>query len=233
MTGRKTIKLPFWATFFTILGIGILCALGTWQIQRLAWKNDIIARLDKAYETQGATALNLDTPPHDYSYGRVKGRFLPDQAFLLGPRTQNKKIGNDLIVPLLIDKHTLFINMGWSDSPLYKMPIRHLQGKNVWFEGLIVTPHWNSFTPQNEPDKDLWYRLDTREIATIKNLPDAYPFILRAEHASHKFDAAFPNNEKLYPNNNHLQYALFWFAMAIALLAVYILRFITGNKKAG
>lgn len=226
-------KLPFWATFLTLLGLCILCGLGTWQLQRLEWKNDIIARLGVAYDGNTSIPLDLDNINQDYVYGRVKGTFIPSKALLLGPRTQDKKIGHDLIVPLKIKDRTLLINMGWSDWPLDEMPIHHLQNRNVWFEGMVVTPGWNSFTPENETDKNLWYRLDTREIAETKRLNDPYPFILRAEQASHKFDAAFPNNKRVYPKNNHQQYAMFWFAMAAALLAVYVLRFITGNKKAG
>ena len=226
-------KLPFWATFLTLLGLCILCALGTWQIQRLTWKNDLISRLDAAYESSASTALDLDNINQDYVYGRIKGRFMPDNALLLGPRTQDKKIGHDLIVPLKTGNRTLLINMGWSDWPLGEMPIHHLQNRNVWFDGMIITPGWNSFTPPNEPDKNMWYRLDVKEIAETKQISDPYPFILRAEHASHKFDAAFPNNKRIYPKNNHLQYAIFWFAMAAALLTIYMLRFVIGNKKAG
>lgn len=233
MTGNKAIRLPFWATLLTLLGLIVLCGLGAWQVQRLAWKQDIITKLDQAYEGQSSAALDLDNITDNFAYGRVSGRLLADKALLLGPRTQNKEIGNDLIVPLQTNGRTLLINMGWSNWPLEDMPIKHLNGKTVWFEGLINTPHWNSFTPPNEPDKDLWYRADINEIAEVKALKEPYPFVLRAEHASHKYDAAFPNNERLYPNNNHLQYAFFWFAMATALIVIYVLRFITNNKKAG
>ena len=218
-------KLPFWATLLTFLGLLILCTLGTWQIQRLSWKEDIIAQLDKAYEINPDTALNLEAA-QNYDYGTVTGTFLPQKAILLGPRTREGDVGNDLIVPLEINNKTLFINLGWSAWPLDEMPIDHLQNKDIQITGLIIIPSWNSFTPENKPEENLWFRLDVEEIARVKNLPNPYPFILRAESTNYKMDAAFPNNEKLYPNNNHLQYAIFWFAMAAALLSVYILRFV-------
>ncbi|MEZ5814571.1 MAG: SURF1 family protein [Alphaproteobacteria bacterium] len=220
-------KPPFWATLFTALGVLILCSLGTWQVQRLAWKNNLIDKLNRAYETEEAAPLDLENITNqEFTYGRVSGIFMPDKALLLGPRTMNKEIGHDLLVPLKTQNRTLIVNMGWTGAPLDKQPIYHLQGKKVWFEGLARTPKWNSFTPENRPEQNAWYKADIEEIAQAKNLDAPYPFILRAEHASHKFDAAFPNNPRLLPNNNHLQYAFFWFAMAAALMGVYTLRFI-------
>ncbi len=225
-------KLPFWATLLTILGLCVLCVFGTWQLQRLAWKNDIISQLNQAYDSPQNAALKLEEiTGNELIYGRVNGIFMPDKALLLGPRTSNKEIGNDLLVPLKIGKNTLIINMGWTPYPLDQQPIHHLKSRKVWFEGLIRKPKWNAFTPENLPEKDIWYKADIEEIAKTKSLKAPYPFILRAENASHKFDAAFPNNHRLLPNNNHLQYAFFWFAMAAALASVYTLRFLVKRPQ--
>ena len=225
-------KPPFWATLFTILGLFILCTLGTWQLQRLAWKNEIISKLESAYENVESTPINLEEiTAGEFTYGRINGIFMPDKAILLGPRTSNKKIGNDLLVPLKVGNGTLIVNMGWTSGPLNEQPIHHLKGKKVWFEGLIRTPKWNAFTPENLPEKDAWYKADTKEIANAKGLNAPFPFILRAETASHKFDAKLPNNQRLLPNNNHLQYAFFWFAMAVTLASIYTLRFIVKQPE--
>lgn len=222
-----TTKLPFWATIFTIAGVIVLCGLGTWQIQRLTWKNEIIAGLNAAYDNPQSQAIDISAfKPGSFVYGRVSGVFLPDKAILLGPKTKDGKIGNDLIVPVKQNGTAIFVNMGWTASKLEDLPIHHLQNKKLWFEGLARTPRWNSFTPENNPEKNLWYKPDLTEIAAVKNLQHPAPFILHAERASHKFDAAFPNNERWMPANNHLQYAAFWFTMALALCAVYVLRFI-------
>ena len=222
-----SIKLPFWATTLTLIGVITLISLGTWQLQRLAWKNDLIEQLNTAYESENSATLDLENiNPDGFTYGRVSGTFLPHKAILLGPRTRNKEIGHDLLVPLKVSNRTLIINMGWTKYSLDELPIYHLKNKNVWFEGLVRTPKWNSFTPENVPAENLWYKADINEIAEVKDLKSPYPFVLRAENASHKFDAAFPNNERLMPNNNHMQYALFWFSLALSLIVIYVLRFI-------
>ena len=218
---------PLAALLLALLGVAILCGLGTWQLQRLQWKNEILAKLETAYAEQDAQPLDTENfGPRDFRYGRVSGIFRTDKALLLGPRTRNGKIGNDLLVPFDLGNTTIIVNMGWADGTLASQPIHHLNGRQVWFEGLARAPDWNAFTPENDPARNVWYRADTQAIANAKNLGSTLPFILYAERASHKFDAAFPNNERWQPNNNHAQYAMFWFSMAGILIVVFALRFI-------
>lgn len=227
---KAKIKLPFWGTLLTALGLCILCGLGTWQLQRLAWKNDLIVKIETAYSAKPAQPLNLTQNLPEYSYGKITGRFLPDKAFLLGPpQIKDEKPGYRLIVPLQTDTYTLLINMGWTPYTLDKQPIYHLQGKTITFHGLLKSPHWNAFTPDNSPQNDIWFRLNMPEVAAAKALQNLYPDYLLADQANYKFDAAFfgdQTQDRLMPNNNHLQYALFWFAMAAAMLTVYVLRFL-------
>lgn len=224
-------KPPALPTLLTILGVAILCGLGTWQVYRLAWKTEIIARLDAAYGGERSKPLDIKAFEDEmFGFGRLEGIFLPEKALLIGPKTRDGEIGKDLIAPLKTPQGTVLIDMGWTQYPLDELPIYHLSGKKVWFEGLAYRPTWNSFTPENDPQNDVWYKPDTEEIARDKNLENVLPFMFRALHASHKMDAQFPNNEPWYPNNNHLYYTIFWFTMAGVMIVIYALRFII--KKA-
>ncbi len=225
-----SVKLPFWATIFTLLGIAVLCTLGNWQLQRLEWKSAIIAKLDAAYESDHSQPLNTENfEAGDFRYGAIEGIFQPGKAILLGPKTKDKEIGYDLIVPLKTKEGTLLVNMGWTEYAIKDLPIHHVKGRNIRFEGLARVPRWNAFTPANEPEEELWFKPDIAEITTVKALKNPLPFMLFAESASYKFDAAFPNNQRWNPNNNHLQYAIFWFAMAGVLAIIYGLRFLPRN----
>lgn len=223
MKNNKLQQPPLLATLMTVIGVSILCGLGTWQLQRLEWKQDLLSQIEAAYKGQNDTPADL---VKDFSYGSVQGKFLAEKAFLIGPRTKDGKIGNDLITPLQLNNQTVLVNMGWTNAPLAEQPIYHLNGKTVRFEGLTRRPHWNSFTPDNNPAQNQWYKPDINEIATALDLQNPAGVIFYAESANYKFDAAFPNNTRQYPNNNHMQYALFWFAMAAALVVIYVLRFI-------
>lgn len=225
-------NIPIWATIFMLLGLCILCALGTWQLKRLKWKAGIIEKLNTAYAGEASQLLDLaNIEEQDFSYGRVGGIFMPDKAILLGPRTRNGNIGHDLIVPLKHPDGALLVNLGWTNRDINDLPIYHLKDQQVWFEGLARWPDWNYFTPENKPEENLWYRADTAEMTTAQNLKNPFPFLFYAENSSHKFDATFPNNARWYPNNNHLQYTLFWFSMAGILIMIYVLRFIIKSPK--
>jgi surfeit locus 1 family protein len=233
MTGTKTgITLPFWATLLTILGVVILCILGSWQIQRLTWKNDIIAKLESAYKNPLESPALSELKEDGFIYASIKGRFLFDKSILLGHTIQDEQPGQFLITPLQTKQGTLLINMGFNPSTekLEDHFLKSYTGENITFTGLIRKPHWNSFTPENVPENDIWYRPDIFQIATAKDLKNPIPFMMYADSASQKFDAQFPNNTLWQPNNNHAQYAFFWFTLAGALVVIYVLRFLKRNN---
>lgn len=227
MSVARKPSFPYLATILMLVGVVILCALGTWQLQRLSWKNNFIEQLDRAYAGERTQALDLNT---EFSFGQVQGFFLSDEAVLVGPRTRDGEIGAHVIVPLAIDGgHTLFVNLGWSDADdvkAFEKLFRPAQAQSISFSGLLRASDWNSFTPENVPESDVWYRADPIDIANAKGLVKPVPYILYAERASYDFDGVFPNNERHYPNNNHMQYAFFWFSLAGVLFVIYVLRFL-------
>src|SRR5262249_32411523 len=92
---------PLLATALAVLGVCCLCALGTWQLQRLEWKERLMADLEAAYEGAPAASLNMKSlEDREFAYGRITGRVLADQAFFLGFKVQGEKPGHDLIIPV-------------------------------------------------------------------------------------------------------------------------------------
>ena len=227
MTGTKQIKIPFWATIFTTLGVIALCTLGTWQIQRLAWKEDIIAKLDAAYDNPIKDPDLSDLNDNDFLYAEIRGKFLFEKSILLGHTVKNEKPGQFLITPLLTDQGTLLVNMGFNPKgwALENHFLKSYNNEKISFTGIIRKPSCNSFTPQNSPEENTWYRLDIDQISSAQNLKNPMPFVMIVDFASRKFDAQFPNNERWEPNNNHAQYAFFWFTLASTLVIIYGLRF--------
>lgn len=227
-------KIPFWATILMMIGVVVLCGLGSWQVKRLVWKQEILSKLDAAYEQEQRRVLPIDfkfLKDGDFAYGKVVGTFRPSKAILLGPRVKDKKMGADLIVPLETSRGSVLVNLGWTDREKDALPIHHLEGHKITVVGLARSYSWNSFTPDNIPEQDLWYKPDIREIAVAKELESVVRFFVVAETASNTFRGVFPNNERWYPKNDHLQYAWFWFAMAVVLIGVYVLRFVRKGKN--
>ena len=227
---------PAFASFLALLGIFILVNLGLWQLERLEWKQDLITKIEAAYANDNPPEIILEEKTPEFTYGHITGTFMPDKAFLLGPPIiKDETVGYRLIVPIKTQGQTLPVNMGWTPQSLEAQNIRHLQGKPIRFTGLLRFFSWNSFTPQNKPEENIWYRLDIPLIAASKKLDNPYPAILLAESSDQTFDPVFFSEESRQslrerPNNNHFQYACFWFAMAGALLVIFILRFMIVRK---
>lgn len=223
---------PILPTILMLCGVSVLCTLGTWQIQRLEWKNDLIAQIDKSYADKKENPPILDlnnATPGTYEYGRVYGRIIKDTATLMAnTRYKDDILSHQVVVALNVNGRPLWVDMGWSAHDDARAILNHPNNlnKRIWVDGLVWSPKWNSFTPDNQPQNDEWYKIDIAEISAAKDVSNPYPFILRAETASEKFDTGFEYHKKPDPNNNHLQYAFFWFTMAGVLIVIYTLRFL-------
>lgn len=222
-------RIPFKETMMTGVCVAILCGLGTWQVQRLHWKNDIIAGLEQSYK-EGARAdlsahlKDIESGARDYAYGTIHGRFLKDKAVLLGPRVRDGRSGYNLLVPLQTDKHeTIIVDTGWVsdmwndtlDERLATLPL------NVSVRGLAREPDYSSLTSKNSPENNLWFRADPQEIAVAKEIDTVSPALLFADSIDPPLQDVIANDEHWLPRNKHEQYAMFWYALAIVMLAVY------------
>ncbi|RMJ22760.1 COX1 assembly protein [Aspergillus sp. HF37] len=149
-------------------------ALGTWQIQRLEWKTNLIAK----YEDH-LVKPPLPLPPavdpdaiSEFDYRRVHatGRFRHDQEMLIGPRIREGQNGFFVITPLERDngQSTVLVNRGWISKKLRDQKDRVLgvpQGE-VTVEGLLREPlKKNMFTPDNKPEEGKFYFPDVKQMA--------------------------------------------------------------------
>lgn len=225
-------KLPLFPTVMTALCVAILIALGTWQMQRLHWKDSIIERLQAGYaaaeNAAPMTSAQLDalaTEDMPLAYGAAQGKLLRDKAIFLGPRTLDGRIGYHLLAPLEMEGGRILIaDLGWvsdmwKDDPEERLAL--LPVESLTLHGLIRKADWSSFTSNNSPENDLWFRADVVEIAKTKDLPAPYPFLIYVEDSSQALNDITMNERGWLPRNKHMQYALFWYALAGVLLIIY------------
>ncbi len=224
-------RLPLRETVTTVCCVAILVGLGSWQVKRLDWKNDIIEKLQAQYAnaakapTLSAAKLDeLAAQKDPLAYGTVHARLLRDQSILLGPRTEEGRMGYHLLVPAVLSNgHTLIINAGWVND-LWQDNIEDrlaVLPADADIRGILHKPDWSSMASKNSPSNNMWFRADVNEIAAAKELKDPYPFILYADHATPDLYEVKPHEDRWLPRNMHLQYALFWYSMAIVMLGVY------------
>lgn len=148
--------------------------LGSWQVQRLAWKTDLIARLeDRLVRPPLPLPPRLDPSVIDeFDYRRVyaTGKLRHDKEMLVGPRMLDGKDGYFVITPLeREDGCTVLINRGWisKDKKFQedRDPVSLPRGE-VTISGLLREP-WkkNFFTPDNIPERNIFHFPDVTEMS--------------------------------------------------------------------
>ncbi len=216
------------------LTLGLLCvlvmftllALGTWQVRRLAWKQALIARVDARVHAPPvpvpppAQWPTLDVPAEAYRHVQLSGHFLWNRTERIQASTELGP-GYWLITPLALeDGHAVLVNRGFMADPGDERPPAAAALDQV--TGLLRAsePGGRLFRP-NQPGAHLWYSRDVTALATAMQLSGAAPFFVDAD-ADPGTDplAAPPPNRAIagltvitFPNN-HLVYALTWFALA-------------------
>jgi surfeit locus 1 family protein len=201
-----------------------------WQLERRVWKLDLITRVDTGIHAAPSTLPSsaFDAPPSAYEYQRVRvtGIYRPDAETLTQAVTE-RGAGFWVLTPLVTSQGTVLINRGFIPSDRRgDSSIRAPSGR-IAVTGLLRAPEpGGGFLRTNDPSADRWYSRDVAAIARARSLGPVAPFFIDAE--------AYPDPDT-YPvggltvvrfSNNHLVYALTWFALAglCGLAAFRVLR---------
>ena len=217
-----------------LIGMGLLSGLGVWQLQRLAWKETVLAQISARRD-----ALPQALPPQkdwakvnpdDYDYRHVIMRGVFDHAresFLFrasATGAAGEGPGYEVLTPLALDDGgTVIVNRGFAPAEL-KEPARRAAGQvagEVTISGLMRRPEArNAFTPADEPDKNLWFTRDPAALAAHWGLQGVAPFSVDADTTPNPGGWPKGGATVMKIPNNHLAYALTWFALAATLAAV-------------
>lgn len=151
-------------------------ALGTWQVNRLGWKTDLITKFeDRLIKPPLPLPPRIDPEAiKDFDYRRVyaTGRLRHDQEMLIGPRLHDGNNGYLVVTPLDRgeDGSTVLVNRGWIPKTKEAQADREegLPTGLVTVEGLLREP-WkkNIFTPDNQPQSKQFYFPDVQQMAEL------------------------------------------------------------------
>lgn len=217
-------------------GLAVLTGLGFWQIDRLAWKEELIARIEARTKVPAvpipaeADWPNISAARDEYRHVSASGRFQHAREALVytvlsEPKGRFSGQGYWVLTPLeLANGAFVIVNRGF--VPLErKDPSTRREGQiegPVTVTGLLRMPEvGNWFTPANKPARGAWYRRDPAEIAKHFGLARAAPFMIDADAALNPGALPQGGETRLVFSNNHLGYALTWFGLALALLGVF------------
>ena len=223
------------ATVFAICGIAILCGLGLWQLDRKTWKENLLltltTRLARAPENLAPRASWPRLVPEGNEYTRVTfpAEFLDGQEALVytagSPlRPDVKGPGYWVFAPAqLAGGSIVLVNRGF--VPLERKDAATRAGAprgTVEIVGVMRWPETRGlFTPADDVKSNVWYLRDPKAIAAAKTWAVAAPFYIDQESPVPEGGWPKPGKLTVALPDNHQQYAITWFGLALALAGVY------------
>lgn len=232
-SGRASRRYSAWLLLPVLAVLATMLALGTWQVQRLYWKEALIASIDRRVQAQPVSIETLEqqfaqTGDVDYTPVTVRGTFLHE-----GERhffaTHKGQSGFYVYTPLIMDdRRYLLVNRGFVPYDR-KDPATRAQGQvsgSVTVVGLARNPlaEKPSFiVPENDPAKNLFYWKDRDAMAATAGLPagaQLVPFFVDASPSDVPGGLPVGGVTIIDLPNNHLQYVVTWYGLAAALVAV-------------
>ncbi len=229
--------MPRWSTLLLVLcisvGFAVLCGLGTWQLQRLAWKEALIERVNAGLSADPVSvddiaAMEESGEDIEYRPAFASGRFdhSREQHYFA---THKGRSGYFVYTPLIReDNSALFVNRGFVPMHLKDAEKRsegQIEGV-VRIEGLARSaPHEkpNSFVPNNDLGKNVYYWKSLAQMsgrAFDKMETSIVPVFLDANDKANPGGWPLGGVTRITFPNSHLQYAITWFGLALALLGV-------------
>jgi surfeit locus 1 family protein len=195
-------------------------ALGVWQIERRAWKLDLIARVDARIHALAvppparADWARVNARDDAYRHVRATGSFLHDRETLVQAVTE-RGAGFWVLTPLSTDQGTVLVNRGFV-PPERRDPASRRAGQGpVTVTGLLrMSEPGGAFLRSNDPAAGRWYSRDVAAIARARGLGEVAPFFIDADATSNPGGYPVGGLTVVAFPNNHLVYALTWFGLA-------------------
>lgn len=234
MTARRSL---LWPSVFWLALLLILVGLGTWQVQRLHWKEGLIAQRQAAVAGPPIALPETLAAASDLEFHHVKleGEFLNRGELYVHAISRDGKPGYHVVTPFrLHDGDIVLVDRGFVPEDNRDPQTRaagELTGP-VTVTGLLrlagADRSW--FTPANEPGRNLWFSMALPAMAAADRLDRVLPLYVDADATP--APGGLPQGGQTDTNlpNDHLQYALTWYGLA-CLCVLYYLLFVRGWVK--
>ncbi len=209
-------KHKFLFSVFIIFFIFVFIGLGTWQIIRLNWKNNLILEIENSLKNPPVELAQSNK--ENFLKIKTSGSIDFDKQIYLYNLNESGTPGFEVINPIMIGDENFLINRGW--IPFEKkgtQEINVFDQKNI-IGTLKLQGRKNIFKPDNDLDENYWFSLNREDILkfTGKNF-SKYIIYLDGNYQ-------LPRPKKITANisNNHQKYAITWFSLALSILLLYL-----------
>ncbi len=195
----------------------LFCSLGTWQLYRLQWKQDLINQISEGLKsTPIRYSQNIIT---NYQRVFLEGKYDFENQIYLYSLNEKGQPGFDVITPFETkNKEIILVNRGWIKRE-FKKNLK-INSSSSMITGLLrEKPSKNIFTPKNDPKKNIWFSINLNEIQKITGKKfNNYIVYLEDE----TIDIPKPKKITIDLPNNHLKYAITWYSISISILFYFL-----------
>jgi cytochrome oxidase assembly protein ShyY1 len=222
---------------FTLAVLAVLLGLGIWQLERKAWKEDLIETLTRRLESDPAELprpadwARLDASNAEFQRVRVNVQFRKTQdkgqdalVYTSGSQLRDDVKGTGLFVfspARLAGGQTIVVNRGFVPDKNYPQA-EGAQGIAQEIIGVLRWPEAPSlFVPDRDSAGATWFVRDHRAMAQALGWGDVAPFYIEQEDPVPPGGLPHPSVLRVRLRNDHLQYAITWFGLAFVLVIMF------------
>ena len=235
--GRKPSRITFSKAVLALAGIALFftfISLGTWQVQRRAWKLDLIERVNQRVHSQPVAVPaqpewpSVQPQSHEYQVVSAQGQWLEGRS-VLTQAVSDLGAGFWLMTPLQqADGTQLLVNRGFVPASERKAFAQQIaaaspdaSGETTTVTGLLrFSEPKGGFMRENAPEQDRWHSRDVAAIAQAKGLAHPAPFFIDQGVPGQAVAQTWPRTglTVIQFSNTHAVYALTWYGMALMVL---------------
>lgn len=214
----------------------VLVSLGTWQVERKAWKEQLIATLEQRLASQPAALpapaqwSGLDPARDEFRRVVLTAELVNDKEALVytsgsSLRDDVAGVGYWVFTPArLADGSLVMVDRGFVPEGRQD-PATRRAGQTAGPVEIVGALRWpeaaGAFTPAASPSANLWFARDPAGMAAAKGVGPVAPFYVEQEGPVPA--GGLPRPGRLRPNlpNNHLGYIVTWYGLAVVLMGVF------------
>ena len=229
MLSKLRFRPTLWPTLISVPAVIVLIGLCLWQVQRMHWKDALIADREArvAAEPIALPAEGTDPAGVDYRRVRLEGTFRHDKELFLGARSLNGNVGYKVLTPFeLAGGGAVLIDRGWVPVER-KAPESRAEGQLAGaqaIDGIVrLAPGKAWMQPDNEPGKNMWFFVDLPAMKSASGVDLRTDLYVDAGPAENPGKYPVGGQTRIELPNDHLQYAITWGLLAVALAVIYVL----------
>lgn len=229
MLSKLRFRPTLWPTLFSVPMVIIMIGLCVWQVQRLHWKQGLIAERESRVAAEPVVLPPVGADPAGMEFHRVRleGTFRHDKELFLGARSLNGNVGYQILTPFeLAGGGAVLVDRGWVPIER-KAPERRAEGQLAGprtLDGIVrLAPGKAWMQPDNEPGQNMWFFVDLPAMAAASGVDVRTDLYVDAGPAENPGKYPVGGQTRIELPNDHLQYAVTWGLLALALAVIYVL----------